>query len=222
MARASMQRIGGNALLGGGILWVACMFLHANASTIELATAANASLWIAVHWAYLVGDVLIIAGLLLLVRHIAAKGSASSEGWATLAVAGGAVGFTLDAASTSIHLYSFPPVLSATSTPNLQGIFEAAGAVNTGIGGAAYYLACLSLLVLGVALLKDGWSSAVAYAAIAVGGLEFALGILSSTTGFAPIPAGVIQVAVNALMPACFAVVGFSFGRLEVAGAGGK
>lgn len=223
MAGASMQRFGGNALLGGGILWVASMFLHPNVSTLELATAANASVWIAVHWAYLVGDVLLIAGLLLLARHIAARGSASNEGWATVAAAGGVVAFTLDAASTSIHLLGFPPVLTAATTPNLQGIYEAAGAVQGGLGGGAYYLACLSLLVLGFALMKEGWSPAVAYGAIAIGGLESALFILQTTTGFAPIPAGVIQVAVNALMPACLAVVGLAFaGQVEAAaGAGG-
>lgn len=220
MASASMQRFGGNALLGGGILWVACMFLHANASTLEFASAANVSLWIAVHWAYLIGDVLLIAGLFLFVRYVAVKGSASNVGWATVAAAGGVLAFTLDAASTGIHLFSFPPVLTAATAPNLQGIYEFAGAVQSGLAGAAYYLASLSLLVLGIALLKEGWSSAVAYGAIAVGGLELALYLLLITTGFALIPAGMMLTAVNALMPACYAVVGIAFSGQGSAAAG--
>jgi hypothetical protein len=223
MASASMNRIGGNALLSGGILYLIAVLFHADVSTLALATSANALLWSLVHWVYLAGDVLLVAGLFMLVRHIAANGSASNEGWATIALAAGLMAFTLDAASTGIHLLAFPPAVPA-NTANIQNVFDAAAAVNTGIGGAGFDLACLGLVVLGTALRREGWSSAVANGAMAVGGLELVLRIIWMVTGSSLIPAGPMLLVVNALMPACYAVIGASFGRLggAAAAAGAK
>lgn len=62
MADASTNRFGGNALLGGGILFTIAALLHPDVSTLERASAVSPGLWIAVHWAYGLGDVLLIAG----------------------------------------------------------------------------------------------------------------------------------------------------------------
>lgn len=211
MADASTNRFGGNALLGGGILFTIAALLHPDVSTLERASAVSPGLWIAVHWAYGLGDVLLIAGMITLFRHVAAAGA--NAGWASVAMASGVLGFTLDAASTGIHLTSFPPSLPA-STPNLQNIFDAAAAVNQGIGSGGYIAASLGLLVLGTVLKKEGWSPAVAYGAMGVGGLELFLIIFASATGTQLIPVGMATLAVNALMPVCYAVVGASFAKV--------
>ncbi len=222
MASASMNRVGSNALLVGGILWVIAILLHPNVSTLELAASANVPLWIAVHWAYLVGDALLIAGLFMLLRHIAARGSETNEAWARMAVAAGTMAFTLDAAATGIHLFAFPPVLSSAGASSVQNVFETAGAVNTGIGSAGFMMASLTLVVLGTVLSRDGWPAALAYGAIAIGILEFMLGFVASATGRAVIPVGVAALAVNALMPACYAATGAVLGRRTASGTGGR
>ena len=146
---------------------------------------------------------LLVAGVVTLFRHVAASGGA----WAAVALAGGVVGFALDAASTGIHMTAFPPAVSP-STPNLQNLFDAAGAVNTGIGNAGFLAASVGLLVLGVVLKREGWSPVVAIGAIAVGALHVLLAIVTGITGNSPIPAGTASLAVNALMPVWYAVVG--------------
>ena len=156
MSKASSTRIGGNALLIGGVLWVFGLLYHSDASTMELMASVNRLRWSVVHWAYLAGDALLVAGLLLLFRHLGSARSGSSEGWSAIAFATGAIAFTLDAVSTSIHLMAFP--LAAGSPVTAQSIFDAAGAVNASAGGAGFGLACLSLVSVGVALSRSGWS----------------------------------------------------------------
>ena len=69
MASASNNRFGGNALLAGGILFTIALVLHPDVSTLERANAASPGMWAFVHWAYLIGDVLLIAGLLMVFRQ---------------------------------------------------------------------------------------------------------------------------------------------------------
>jgi len=212
MAGASTNRFGGNALMLGGFLFTIAIFLHPDISSLERAGAASLGLWNFVHWAYLFGDVLLIAGLLMLFRHLAASGTGASEGWAAVALAGGFTGFALDVATTGIHLFSFPPVLPA-STPNLANIFDAAYAANNGIGGGGLFVADVALVALGMALKKDGWSAAVVYVAMAVGALELLLSAYSSMTGNWLVPAGMASLVVSALMPLGYSFVGFSFAQ---------
>ena len=211
MAGASTNRFGGNALLGGGVLFMLAGIFHPDVSTFEGATAANAGLWHAVHWAYLLGDVLLVAGSLVLFRHFVMSGGGANEGWASVAYVGGLMGFTLDAASTGIHLTGFPPALPA-STPNLQGIFDAASAVGPGIGGIGVVLSSIGLAALGVVLKKEGWSAAVAYGAIVVGSIQVLLALIPAAGQM--IPAGYAGLAVGALMPLGYAVVGASFAKV--------
>jgi hypothetical protein len=209
MADASMNRIGGNALIGGGVLFAMAALTHPDISTSALAASANVALWTVGHWAYLIGDVLIVAGLLMLVRQVAASGSASTEAWATIALAAGVVAFTLDAVSSAIHLMSFLPAVTA-GTP---GVYEALIAVGGGIGAGGFYVASLGLVLLAIALRKAGWSPAVANTAMAVGALQLVLLVMQGTLGRPLIPAGTAQLVVNALMPAAYAVVGVAFAR---------
>lgn len=213
MADASMSRIGGNALIGGGVLFAMAALTHPDISTSALAAQANVALWTVGHWAYLIGDVLIVAGLFMLVRQVAAGGSASTEAWATIALAAGVVAFTLDAVSSAIHLMTFLPAVTA-GTP---GVYEALMAVGGGIGGGGFNVACFGLVMLGIALGKAGWSPAVANTAMAVGALLLALFIVQGAMGRSLIPAGTVQLVVNALMPAAYAVVGVAFARLGTA-----
>jgi hypothetical protein len=213
MAGASTNRFGGNALLAGGILYTVALIIHPVVGTLADANAANPSMWAFVHWAYLIGDVLLIGGLLTLFRHLAASGGGSNEGWAAVAMAGGMVGFALDAASTGIHMFAFPPAIPA-NTPNLQTIFDGAGAANVGIGGAAVVAASLGLLALGTALKKEGWSAAVAYGAMLIGAIELLVNLLATFTGNSPVPAGMATLVVSALMPVWYAVVGMSFAKV--------
>lgn len=213
MAGASTNRFGGNALLAGGILYAIAIFLHPNVDTLAGANAANPTTWAFVHWLYLIGDVLLIGGLLTLFRHLAASGGGSNEGWAAVAMAGGMMGFTLDAASTGIHMYSFPPAIPA-NTPNLQSIFDGTAAANVGIDGAGVVVASLGLLALGTALKKDGWSAGVAYGAMLVGAIELLLDLVTTFTGTALVPAGIATLVVSALMPVWYAVVGMTFSKV--------
>jgi hypothetical protein len=219
MASPSVSRIGGNALLAGGILWVLAGLLHPDVSTLELATAVNRSRWILVHWAYLFGDVLLVGGLVLLFRYIASQEHRSNEGWAALAFAAGALGFTLDAASTAIHLLAFPP--AGTDAASAQSIFAGAGAVNASIGAGGFALACLSLVILGLVLGRAGWTPLVAYGAIVVGGIELLLVLLQTSRGRPVIPAGSIANTINAIMPAWFVAIGTAFTRSSGAAVAG-
>ncbi|MGH9253097.1 MAG: hypothetical protein ACRD3C_00850 [Vicinamibacterales bacterium] len=212
MSNASSTRIGGNALLVGGVLWVFGLLFHPDASTMELVASVNRVRWSVVHWAYLAGDVLLVAGVLLLFRHLASARSGSSEGWAAIAFAAGAIAFTLDAVSTSIHLMAFP--LAPGSPVTAQSIFDAAGAVNASVGGGGLGLACVSLVTLGVALARSGWSPMVAYGAVIVGGIQFLLFVPTTFGVEALLPVGVVTNLVNATMPAWLAVIGVAFGRV--------
>jgi hypothetical protein len=211
MSKAS-TRIGGNALLIGGVLWVFGLLYHPDASTMELMASVNRVRWSAVHWAYLAGDALLVAGLLLLLRHLASARSGSSEGWSAIAFGAGVIAFTLDAVSTSIHLMAFP--LAPGSPITTQSIFDAAAAVNTSVGGGGLGLACLSLVTLGVALARSAWSPTVAYGAVIVGGVQFLLFVPATLGVEAPLPVGAVTNLVNATMPAWFAVIGVAFGRV--------
>ena len=210
----STNHFGGRALLGGGILFTIAGILHPEVSTLEGANVASPGLWALVHWAYLIGDVLLVAGLVTLFRHVAFSSAGSNAGWAAVALAGGVMGFTLDGASTGIHMLAFPPAVPA-STPNLQNIFDAAAAVNTGIGNAGFLVACLGLVALGAVMKKEGWSPVVAIGGMAVGGIEVFLAIVTGITGSPLIPAGSATLAVNALMPVSYAVVGVFFGKVK-------
>ncbi len=211
----SLNPLDGRPLLVGGILFTIALLLHPDVSTLEGANAVSPALWTLVHWAYLIGDVLLVAGLVVLFRHVATPAEGSGSGLAAIGLAGGLVGFALDAASTGIHMTAFPPAVSP-STPNLQNVFDAAGAVNTGIGNAGFLAASVGLLVLGVVLKREGWSPVVAIGAIVVGALHVLLALMTGLTGSSPIPAGTASLAVNALMPVWYAVVGGSAGKAKV------
>lgn len=209
MAGNSTNRFGGNALLLGGILFTLAVVFHPDVTTLEGAKAANVGVWAFVHWAYLIGDLFLIAGLLTLYRYLAVG---ANGGWSAVAFAGGMTGFLVDAATTGNHMFSFPPVLAA-STPNMQGIFDTVTVVNNGIGGAGVICQYIGLAVLGYVLIKEGWKSPVALGAMAIGVLELLLTIYNSVTGTYPIPAGVPTIVVNALSPLAYAYVGWSFAK---------
>ena len=215
MSTASSTRIGGNVLIMGGVLWVFGLLYHPDVSTMELMASVNRLRWAAVHWAYLAGDVLLVAGLLLLFRHLASARSGSSEGWSAVAFAAGAMAFTLDAVATSIHLMAFP--VAAGSPVTAQSVFDAAGAVNASVGGAGVGLVCVSLVTVGVALARSGWSPRVAYGAVIIGGIQFLLFVPATFGSGALLPVGVVTNLVNATMPAWFAVIGVAFGRVAPA-----
>lgn len=204
MAGASTNRFGGNALLAGGILYAIAVGLHPDYSTLERANGAKPALWIAVHWAFLLADVSLVSGLVTLFRQV--TGAGSNAGWGSAALAGGVMGFTLDAVSTGIHLYSIPPMLPR-STANLQNIFDAVVAVSVGIDSAGAMIANIGLLVLGLVLKKEGWPVAVAYGAIVIGALELVAGtsLITSST---------VLPMLNVLMPLYYAFVGFSFAKV--------
>lgn len=120
MAGDLASRSGGNALLAGGILFAITVVLHPDVSTFDKAQAVGAGVWAASHWAYLLGDVLLIAGLIALSRHLS---SAASSSLSALALAGGASGLLLDMATTGGHTYSFPPAVAADA-PNVGWAFS--------------------------------------------------------------------------------------------------
>lgn len=141
LAANSTSRFGGSVLLTGGVLWAIAQFLHPDVSSLEGAKAAAGVLWAPVHWAYLIADVLMIAGSIIFSRYLEAG---ANGGWGAVALAGGVTGFALDAATTGMHLFSFPPVMPADAT-NLQAVFDTTTAVNAGIGGAFWFTACLGV-----------------------------------------------------------------------------
>jgi hypothetical protein len=206
MAGASTNRFGGNALLAGGILYAVAVYLHPDYSTLEHANGANPQMWIAVHLTFLLADLCLVTGFVTLFRQV--TGAGSNAGWGAAALAGGVMGFMLDAVGTGIHAYSFPPVLPA-STANLQNIFDAGVAVSVGIDNAGALLANVGLLLLGVVLNKEGWSAVVAYGAMIIG----VLGVVSGTSSL--ITSSTVLLALSLLMPVWYAYVGFSFAKVE-------
>lgn len=213
MAANSTNRFGGNVLLAGGILWALALFLHPDVRTLEGAKGAAGVLWIPIHWAYLAGDVLVIAGLVTISRYLA---TGANGGWGAVALAGGVTGFALDAATTGMHMFAFPPTMAADAT-NLQAVFDTTTAVNSGIGGAVWFSACLGLVALGIALRKEAWAGTGALVAMVIGALELCLVIVGGLTSSPVIPAGVGLLIANILMPLAYAYVGFTFSRASAA-----
>lgn len=219
MADAWMNRMGGNSMMWGGLLWVVARLVHPVGTTLEELAAVNTMLWSVVHWAFLVGNVLIIAGLFMLVRHLAAKGAGESVGWGTLALAFGVVGFTLDSASTAIHLLAFPPLVADMTAAGAQATFEAAGAVNASTGSAGFAMASVGLVMLGLVARREGWPSWLGLGALVVGLAQVVL-LLATSGGVTLLPPGLVTSVVNALMPASFAAAGWAFaGSARTAGA---
>ena len=209
MTGNSTSRFGGNALLAGGILFAVAVVLHPDVSSFEKASAVGAGIWAASHWAYLFGDVLLIAGLITLSRHLAAG---VSGGLGALALASGTIGFFLDAATTGGHMYSFPPALAANA-PNMRAMYDTVTTVNNGIGGAAVFNMYLGLFVLGLALRKEGWKPTVALAAIAVGALQLALTFYGAFTGQLLFASGAASYVIGVLSPLTYAYVGWVFSQ---------
>lgn len=209
MAGNSADRFGGTVLAAGGVLFSIAAITHPDVSTIENAKAAAGMAWIVGHWAYLLGDVLIIAGLILLARRLEAG---AGGGWGAVALAGGATGFALDAATTGMHLVSFPPAMAADAA-NLQAVFDTTTAVNAGMGSAFWFSACFGLAALGIALRKEAWAGLAAIVAMAVGALELFLFAFGGLTGSALIPPGVGVLIANLLVPLAYAFVGVTFSR---------
>jgi len=209
MAGNSTNRFGGNALLAGGILFAVAVVLHPDVSSFEKARAVGAGIWAASHWAYLFGDVLLIAGLITLSRHLAAG---ASGGLSSVALAGGTIGFLLDTVTTGGHMFSFPPALAANA-PNMQAMYDTVTAVNNGIGGAAVFSMYLGLFVLGLALRKEGWKAPVALAAIAVGAIQLALTFYGAFTGQVLFSSGAASYVIGVLSPLTYAFVGWAFSQ---------
>lgn len=209
MAGNSTNRFGGNALLAGGVLFALALVLHPDVSTFDKAKAVGAGVWAISHWAYLLGDLLLIAGLISLSRLLAAG---AGGGWGSVALAGGVIGFVLDAVTTGGHLYAFPPALAA-SAPNMQAMYDTVTTVNTGVGAVAVFNMYVGLLVLGLALRKEGWNASVALVAIAVGAFQLCVTFYGNFTGqvlFASAPASYV---VGVLTPLAYAYVGWAFSQ---------
>jgi len=207
MAGNSTDRFGGNALLVGGILWTLAVLLHPDVSTFEKASAAGGSVWAASHWAYLLGDLLLIGGLIALFRRLNAGANA---GTATLAFTGGVIGFLFDVATTGGHMSSFPPVLGANA-PNAQAMFDTITAVNNGLGGAGLTLGYIGIFLFGYVLWKEAWNASVAFAAMIVGAFLFVLPFVSGLTGQALFTTGAASYVVSVLLPLAYAYIGFEF-----------
>jgi hypothetical protein len=210
MAGAATNRFGGGALIGGGVLFAFAIAAHPAFATLAEASAANMARWSVVHWAYLVGDTFLVGGLVTLFRYLAMRGDGSNEGPAALALAFGTLAFTLDAASSGIHLFAFPPAITANAA-GLQAIYDATGAANAGIGGASSSLACLGLIALGVALKRGGWSAGLASGVIVIGALEFLLAVIPTFTGSPIGPTGLVGNLIGLPMPLAYVAVGAAF-----------
>jgi hypothetical protein len=212
MSDASRDRFGGQALIVGGLVWTAATLLHPDVSTMALATSVNALVWTLVHWAYLVGDLLLITGLVLLSRSVART---DAEVWATLALVGGGLAFTLDAVSTGIHLLNFPVLTAAISagTATAQATFDATMAVNASVGGAATAFLCMTVAFLGFTFLRAGWSPALAYVGIVLGAVQLVLFALDAA-GHALLPAtGLVANIIAATLPLWITVAGVAYAR---------
>lgn len=204
MAENSADRFGGTVLAAGAVLFSIAMIMHPDVTTLESAKAAAGMLWIVGHWAYLLGDVLVIAGLIFLSRRLEAG---PGGGWGTVALAGGVTAFALDAATTGMHLVSFPPALAADAA-NMQAVFDTTTAVNAGIGSAFWFSACFGLVALGLALRKETWAGSAAVVALAIGALQLFLFAIGGLTDITLIPAGVGTLIANLLTPMAYAYVG--------------
>lgn len=207
MAGNATNRFGGNALMAGGILFALAVVLHPDVSTFEKASAVGGGIWAASHWAYLFADVLLIAGLILLSRQLAAGAGA---GLGAVALAAGTIGFVLDVVTTGGHMSSFPAALAA-GTPNAQAMYDTISIVNGGIGGVSIFGINLGLLVLGLAVRKDGWNAPVALGAIVVGALQLALTFYGVFTGQALFASGAASIVLGVLTPLAYAYVGWAF-----------
>lgn len=198
MSNVVTGRFGGRALLIGGVLWIVAILLHGNVPDMATMASVNSLLWGVDHWIYLIGDLMLIAGLLLFYRHLVERGA---EGWGALVMAAGIIAFTLDAASTGIHLVAFPAAAAAAD----QTVYESLVGVQGGIGtpGAAFFLIAIALL--GAALLRAGGWRVLAYIGIILGVVEL---VLILTPVFANIPLTVGSL-IYALAPLWVAVLGF-------------
>jgi len=203
MSNGVTGRFGGRALLLGGLLWVLAILLHATVPDMAAMAAVNSFLWGIDHWIYLIGDLLLIAGFLLFYRHLVERGA---EGWGALAVAAGILAFTLDAASTGIHLLAFPAAAAAADQTAYDALVGVQGSI--GNSGAIFFLIAIALL--GAALLRAGGWRALAYVGIGLGIVEFVLMVTPALASLSP----VVGKLIYALAPLWVAVLG-----VKVAGA---
>jgi len=196
MSNVVTGQFGGRALLAGGALWVIATLLHGAVPDMAAMAGVNGIMWGIVHWAYLLGDLLLIAGFLLFFRHLETRGA---EGWGALAVAAGILAYTLDAASTGIHLWAFPAAAAAAD----QTAYSALVGVQGSIGTPAAYFFPIAVALLGAALLRAGGWRLLAYVGIGVGIVE--LGLMATGA----YPANIVGNLVYALVPLWVAVLGF-------------
>jgi len=208
MSNVVTGRFGGRALLLGGLLWIVGMLFHPNAPDMGTMASVNGLVWGIDHWIYLIGDLLLIAGFLLFYSHLVERGA---EGWGALALAAGALAFTLDVAATSLHMAAFPAAAAAGDQTVYDALLGVQGSLN--YAGVAFF--AIAIAFLGAALLRAGAWRVLAYVGIILGAVEL---VLMLTPFFANISPWVGYLLFG-LVPLWIALVGFKVAGTQPANA---
>jgi len=208
MRHDSLYRNGGNALLLGGILCGGAILLHAP-QPMDLAAfgALPMGAWMAAHWLFVVGTVMVAGGLASVTRHLA---HTNGEGWAMLGFGAIVVTAALNVAIVAPEIVAFD-ALRAMNAGGNAGAQTAYIAVNLNVMSMVHVVTPMFWLGGGffaLAMLKDGaWPRSLAQSGVAIAVLE----IVSNwaVTNFTVFR---IVFAIGFLW---FAIAGFVFSRLS-------
>jgi hypothetical protein len=153
------------------------IFLHPDAADAAAVATVNQLIWSIVHWAYLIGDLALLTGLLLVFRAI---GRGPAEGWAAFALVAGGFALTLDVISSAIHLVNFPDLVDtiASGDPGAAATFVATAAVNGSTGSVSTAFLMLAVLGLGFALRSANRAVPLALVGIVLGAAQLLFFVL--------------------------------------------
>jgi hypothetical protein len=176
MRHDSLYRLGGNAVLVGGILGAVAILLHAP-QPMDLAgySALSMGPWMAAHWLFVIGSVVIAGGLASFTRHLA---HTNGEGWSMLGFGAVMVAAALNVAVVAPELVAFDAFRAMNADGTNVAAQHAYTAVNLNLMSLVHVVGpvfWLGVIFFGLAMLKDtAWPRWLGQMGVAIGVIEIA------------------------------------------------
>jgi hypothetical protein len=176
MRHDSLYRLGGNAVLVGGILGAVAILLHAP-QPMDLAAYSAMSMgpWMAAHWLFVIGSVVIAGGLASFTRHLA---HTDGEGWSMLGFGAVVIAAALNVAIVAPELVAFDALRGMNADGTNVGAQHAYTAVNLNLMSLVHVVGpvfWLGAIFFGLAMLKDtAWPRWLGQMGVAIGVIEIA------------------------------------------------